>query len=209
LACCMYVDLNPVRAAMAESPESSTFTSAYDRIKAAQGKTIESAAAPMRTINRDDAAKILKSSSPEELANRRKSARERRGPRIAKDAWLAPLTLNPRMVGPAINKEGLRASDKGFLNMSLDDYIALLFWTGRQGREDKKGKITNDYAPILAKLGIAEEMWCDLVWNLQTILWQESRAGITGSNARRIDSGSCANSSRGKTKYASVLFERS
>jgi REP element-mobilizing transposase RayT len=153
LACCMYVDLNPVRAAMAESPESSTFTSAYDRIKAAQGKTIESAAAPMRTINRDDAAKILKSSTPEELANRRKSARERRGPRIAKDAWLAPLTLNPRMVGPAINKEGLRASDKGFLNMSLDDYIALLFWTGRQGREDKKGKITVGACPDLGKVG--------------------------------------------------------
>jgi hypothetical protein len=71
------------------------------------------------------------------------------------------------MVGPAINKEGLRASDKGFLDMSLEDYIALLFWTGRQGREDKKGKITVEHAPILAKLGIAEGMWCDLVWNFK------------------------------------------
>jgi hypothetical protein len=165
LACCMYVDLNPVRAAMAESPESSKFTSAYDRIKSAQGKTMESAAAPMQSINREDAAKIVKNSSPEELAERRLAVKKRHGPQVARDAWLAPLALNPRATGPSVNKDGFRASDKGFLDMSLEDYLALLYWTGRQGRDDKSGKITNDYAPILAKLGIAEGMWCDLVWN--------------------------------------------
>jgi REP element-mobilizing transposase RayT len=167
LACCMYVDLNPVRAAMAESPEESQFTSAYDRIKALQGHTVESAAAPMQTITREEAAKILKSSSPEELAERRKAAKKRRGPRIARDAWLAPLELNPRVTGPAVSKDGLRASDKGFLEMSLEDYVALLYWTGRQGRGDKSGKITAEHAPILARLGIAEKMWCDLVWNFK------------------------------------------
>ncbi len=34
MACCMYVDLNPVRAAMAESPENARFTGIYDRIAA-------------------------------------------------------------------------------------------------------------------------------------------------------------------------------
>ncbi len=51
LACCMYVDLNPIRAAMAESIEDSLFTSAYDRWKASQGKTIESSAAAMQAIS--------------------------------------------------------------------------------------------------------------------------------------------------------------
>jgi hypothetical protein len=66
-----------------------------------------------------------------------------------------------------VNKDGVRASDKGFLDMRLEDYIALLCWTGSQGRADKSGKITVDCAPILAKLGIAEGMWCDLVWNFK------------------------------------------
>ncbi len=167
LACCMYVDLNPVRAAMAESPAESTFTSAYDRLKASAGETIESAAASMQTINREDAAKILKNSTSEQLAKRREDAKKRRGPRVNRDAWLAPLTLNPRATGPVANKEGVRASDKGFLDMSLADYLALLYWTGSKGRADKSGRIAADYAPTLAKLGIAEGMWCDLVWNFK------------------------------------------
>ena len=171
LACCMYVDLNPVRAAMAESPADSKFTSAYDRIRAEAGETIESAAAPMQSINREDAAKILKNSTPEELDNRRNEAKKRRGPRVARDAWLAPMTLNPRATGPVVSKGGVRASDKGFLDMSLASYLALLYWTGSQGRADKSGKIAADcgldYAPLLAKLGIADGMWCDLVWNFK------------------------------------------
>jgi REP element-mobilizing transposase RayT len=171
LACCMYVDLNPVRAAMAESPADSKFTSAYDRMKSEAGETIESAAAPLQTINREDAAKILKNSTPDQLAKRRKAASNRRGPRVARDAWLAPLTLDPRATGPVVNKEGVRASDKGFLDMSLANYLALLYWTGSQGRADKSGKIAAecgmDHASVLAKLGIADGMWCDLVWNFK------------------------------------------
>jgi hypothetical protein len=171
LACCMYVDLNPVRAAMAESPAKSQFTSAYDRMKAEAGETVESEAAAMQTINREDAAKILKNSTPEQLTKRRNDSKKRRGARVARDAWLAPLTLNPRVIGPAANKEGVRASDKGFLNMSLSNYLALLYWTGSQGRGDKSGKIATDcgieHALVLAKLGIAEGMWCDLVWNFK------------------------------------------
>jgi hypothetical protein len=39
LACCMYVDLNPIRAAMVESIEDSLFSSAYDRLKASHRDT--------------------------------------------------------------------------------------------------------------------------------------------------------------------------
>ena len=81
------------------------------------------------------------------------------------------MTLNPRATGPVVSKGGVRASDKGFLDVSLASYLALLYWTGSQGRVDKSGKIAADcgldYAPLLAKLGIADGMWCDLVWNFK------------------------------------------
>jgi hypothetical protein len=38
---------------------------------------------------------------------------------------------------------------------------------GRQRRDDKKGIITAEHATILAKLGFAAGIWCDLVWNFK------------------------------------------
>ncbi len=123
---------------MAESIEDSLFTSAYDRLKASQGKTIESSAAAMQAISIKEAAEIRKNSTPEELADRRKKALKRKGPKVLRDAWLAPLTIAPKQQGPLASKTGYRASDKGFLNMSLEEYFQLLVFTGKQGRSDKR-----------------------------------------------------------------------
>ena len=177
LACCMYVDLNPIRAAMAESLDRSQYTSAYDRIESLQGKEIESSAAAMQTINKEEAATILKTSTPEQLKQRRKAAAKRKGPKIPRDGWLAPLTLNPRSHGPVAHKQGLRASDKGFLSISLEDYLKLLDWTGRQGRPDKRGKIPAEQLAILERLGIEGGMWCDLVWSFKKYFGRSRGAG--------------------------------
>ena len=56
LACAMYVDLNPVRAAMAQSPEESLHTSAYDRCSAEPGAKIESAAFELEAIPQAEVA---------------------------------------------------------------------------------------------------------------------------------------------------------
>jgi len=53
--------------------------------------------------------------------------------------------------------DGLRASDKGLLEMSLEDYLQVLDWSGRQLRRDKRGKISSDAPPILERLGISGE----------------------------------------------------
>ena len=79
------------------------------------------------------------------------------------DRWLAPLTLQPDQLGDVPCTSGFRASDKGLLSMSLDDYLRLLDWTGRQIREDKRGAIPADLAPILERLGIVPEEFVETV----------------------------------------------
>ena len=168
LACSMYVDLNPVRAAMAATPEESQHTSAYDRILGLKGQKMDSAAADVVVLEPPAAGRQIR----ETPVAKRKSQRSRRVSstqrRISRDAWLAPLTLAERSSpGPASSRSGVRASDKGFLPMSLKDYLKLLDWTGRQGRSDKRGKIPAGLASILDRLGIESSMWCDLVWNFK------------------------------------------
>ncbi len=65
--------------------------------------------------------------------------------------------------------------------MSLSDYLMLLDWTGKQGRVDKKGKIPDQLSPILDRIGIAGEMWSDLVWNYKKYFGKTCLAGAPQS----------------------------
>lgn len=183
LACSMYVDLNPIRAAMASTPEESLHTSAYDRIKALEGNTILSAAVDLVAIETEEAGKIRRTTSPDDLRKKRSAAKKKRGPSIPRDAWLSPLTLNERgKPGAQASQSGVRASDKGFLSMKLGDYLSLLDWTGRQrvGRLEKP-TIPKNLAPILVRIGIEGQMWCDLVWNFKKYFGRGSAAGSPDS----------------------------
>jgi hypothetical protein len=183
LACAMYVDLNPIRSAMAVSPEQSLYTSAYDRILGLKGKQIVSAAmeeAPKkmlqealeRTVQKaqqeNDADKAQRAREKLTQMHQQRLIGERKARRIARDQWLCPLELNElKQLGAQASPTGVRASDKGFLGMSLGDYLKLLDWTGRQGKQDKPGRIPSGLAPILERIGIEGKMWCDLVWNFK------------------------------------------
>lgn len=51
--------------------------------------------------------------------------------------------------------------------MTLDQYLQLLDWTGRQLRTDKRGSIPNALDPMLERLQCSEESWLDLVKNFR------------------------------------------
>ena len=186
LACSMYVDLNPVRAAMAQTPEESVHTSAYDRIKALQGATIPSAAAELVAIETSEAGRILRTSTPDQLRKRNADAKKHRGSSILRDAWLSPLTINERAIpGPQPSATGVRASDKGFLSLDLRDYLTLLDWTGRHRGTVEKADIPSDLDPILKRIGIDGRMWADLVWRFKKYF---GRSGAAGSPQSLRDS---------------------
>jgi hypothetical protein len=78
---------------------------------------------------------------------------------------LAPLTLQSDHLGDVPSQGGFRASDKGLLDISLDDYLQLLDCAGRQHRMGKRGFIPASLASILVQLGIAPEEFLDAVEN--------------------------------------------
>ena len=47
--------------------------------------------------------------------------------------------------------------------MTFAEYLALLDWTGRQVREDKRGATPPDLAPIFERLHLSDEGWLKLV----------------------------------------------
>ena len=188
LACSMYVDLNPVRAAMAESPDQSVHTSAYDRIRAAKGEKIDSAAFDLKAVTREERAKEVRSTTIDQRKRKVKASRGRkRDRRIVRDGWLSPLTLKPRVLAsnPELSKSGVRASDKGFLGLDWSEYVALLRWTAKQRAAGfgQRVKVPRRLHAALAKVGIDISMWRDLVWNFKRYF---GRSGCAGSPSTLI-----------------------
>ncbi len=129
LACSIYVDLNPIRAGISTTPETSEFTSAYDRLHA-----LHRHSASLHSTN-------------------------------AGDAWLSPVQVATRLEDLKEVRPSRRASNLGFLNMDLDEYLELLDWTGRQTRADQRAAVPDELQPILNRLHVSEGMWIDTVLN--------------------------------------------
>jgi hypothetical protein len=178
LGCAAYVDLNPIRAALAETIEESEFTSAQKRVaelrrKLAAGSGVASAEScrdadqteeevdPQKAPSSDLSAGIGDSSC-RSSANNFPDAGEK-GRNACRH--LAPVQLKSASstIGPCVNKRGERCSNKGFLPMSTADYLSLLDWTARQTRKNKRGATPKKFAPLFDRLGISAEIWCRLV----------------------------------------------
>lgn len=52
---------------------------------------------------------------------------------------------------------------KGFLSVSMAQYLELLDWTGRQLRDGKVGVIPEHLSPILSRMDLGATGWCDVV----------------------------------------------
>jgi hypothetical protein len=135
LTCMAYVDLNPVRAKLAESLEDAHFTSGFDRIQAQQGRQRVRRA---RKRRRPDGKWL---SSRQEALYKRELARSREA------RWLA-----------RFDGDGSPLS-----HVTEPTYLDLLDWTGRRLREGKPGAIPCHIAPVLDQLRINTERWADTV----------------------------------------------
>ena len=168
LACAAYVDLNPIRAAMAETIEESDFTSAQKRCCDMRGKfSVGSVQCSVDADTTDDDAGGIQVSGGGAGQSGDEAGQESRVGDTGHNGGrhLAPVELRcgSSMTGPCANKRGARCSNKGFLPMSTADYLSLLDWTARQTRSGKRGSTPQQFAPLFDRLGISAEIWCRLV----------------------------------------------
>jgi len=134
-ACMVYVDLNPVRAGLAATPEQSDFTSAQERI------------ADLKSA--DDVSTV--------------DAKDVRIEHGEKAGWLAPIELEPKRKKVREKSSSRRASNRGCVFMSLPEYLQLLDWTGRQLKPGKRGSVAKTAPPILERLDLSPELWLQVV----------------------------------------------
>ncbi|MFH1136560.1 MAG: transposase [Pseudomonadota bacterium] len=158
LACLVYVDLNPVRAGLADSPETSLFTSGYERISALEV--------------RDRAEARPETALAPTLAQSKTLDREERccGP----NDWLCPLG------------GGTPCSRRGILDLTVEDYLSLLDWSGRQLKTPAAGTIPAHLDPILDRLGIEKDNWPQLLENYEVMFHRVvGRVGSIRKAARK------------------------
>jgi hypothetical protein len=135
------VDLNPIRAALCETPEASDFTSIQERIR--------------EFMERED------TKGPEVVAGTADASSGHAKP--------SPLMLNENAHSTGIPAAPLASflrsatDQESPLPFTFADYLDLVDWTGRAVRADKRGAIPADVPPILHRLGIEPGNWIEAV----------------------------------------------
>ncbi|MFO1064052.1 MAG: hypothetical protein U0892_09330 [Pirellulales bacterium] len=129
----LHVDLNTIRTAMAETLESSYFTSIKTRIESLQQE------AETKESTEDSDASPDRFLAPVQI-----------------DEHHDPL-------GPRPSRTKRRARDKGFLPISRAATIELLDWAVRQVAPGKRVCTPESAPPIFERLEISPVTWCSLV----------------------------------------------
>ncbi len=151
-ACMVYVDLNPLRAGLAPTPEECDFTSIQERLRAWQSEMASKALVPGELTQHAPSG----SSAGNMLMLKDKSGNSGSIPEPipvgsldAPSLWLCPIQSDARR--------------RGILQMTAADYFDLVDQSGRILRADKRGALDPRLAPILLRIGAKPQAWIDTI----------------------------------------------
>ncbi len=184
LACAAYVDLNAIRARMAQTIEDSQFTSARLRLQTiaaavqdavGSGEVSNGSAVALVSSDEDSSSDAVDSIESVDCESpSRSGAGQSPVPgsmpvsvefKAAVDRFLAPIEINELNdpIGARASTDKHRCSDKGFLAMPASAYMELLDWSARQMVTGKRGATPEDAPPIFERLKIKPAVWYELV----------------------------------------------
>ena len=151
ISCMAYVDLNPIRACVADKPETSDYTGIQDRIGQRQTFKKQQRQRTRARKNLSNKNQRPKPRSLPPLGKRLKNPED--------ELWLTP--IHQCITG-----------DWGIRNNYLkpEDYLNIVENTGRIMRGDKRGAINKRLAPILQRLDIDVQRWVSCMQSQQQMI---------------------------------------
>ncbi len=162
-ACMVYVDLNPIRAGVASTPENSNFTSIQERIRAWQnemttvGSHSSEESEPALSVSTGGDSLQL-GNTEDLLATAPKTVFiEQSLLDASADCRLCPIQSS--------------SSRRGILEISAVDYLNLVDRSGRMIRSDKVGFIDADLDPILNRIGAIPKAWAKTISHFGSAFW--------------------------------------
>lgn len=167
LACMAYVDLNPIRTGLSQSLEDSLYTSVRYRMLELKDKLSADPAAGHGSETTDseviDAVNNLPEDFPQSHQNKKRASSDAQCYSMVNCLSPVELTVAEQENSTTTGTRAVRCSNKGFLQMSTEQYVNLLDWTARQRKLGKTGATPAEFAPIFDRLGITAEAWFELV----------------------------------------------
>ncbi len=149
LLCSLYVDLNPIRARQARTPEEAIYTGACDRLRDRQEEQRERARRKEAKLR-----EVLQEGDESERAWELDLGNLLGRPR---SGWLSPVRVEGDGYSGAERRR--RASNKGYLPMDLEKYLVLLDACGREEVEGKRGVIPATMPPVLERTNLDATVW--------------------------------------------------